>query len=478
VIRLCNLVKNECIKVIKKRSNLIIFLVMLIALVGITIVRDCFSLEDYNEDEYTESMSSKETYKKSIAYLKNKKDDESKRELTMYKFLLENELYNRNDWKVKAIEQISESEDDEYNKEWSILCKIVKKGDYNDYLAHRADIYKEKDYTCDILKDAIINPFKYLHDNKIQYNDKKTQDIISLVNFQDKLENASRKNDSTSRSRIKQYTKQYLILKYKIDTGKNVISELDYQDGNTYDEEEGQDKDIVFFDDRTNLSFEKRDFWFDFFKSSEYLGLFGIVMLIIASNCVASEFSRGTIKFLIINPKKRGKILISKYLNLLFMSFVGTILLYIFNFLLNLFINLCRGRVKDIGVEYLYVTDDKLCKISPFLQVLIEYGYGIIGIIMVMTLAFAISSLAKNSNLATGIGVTIFLGGSTIKAIFGELNIYWGRYFFFSNIDILNIKNGQVNFYGMTVTGALINLFVHWAIFMLIAYDGFVRREV
>ena len=99
-------------------------------------------------------------------------------------------------------------------------------------------------------------------------------------------------------------------------------------------------------------------------------------------------------------------------------------------------------------------------------------------VIMVMTVAFAISSLSKNSTVATGVGVALFFGANLVTSILGGFQVYWGRYLFFSNTDLLAIKNGMGLYYGMTVLEAIINLCIHWFVFMLIAYDGFVRREV
>ena len=95
------------------------------------------------------------------------------------------------------------------------------------------------------------------------------------------------------------------------------------------------------------------------------------------------------------------------------------------------------------------------------------------------TLAFTISSLMRSSAVAIGVSIFAMMGGSIIDSILSQvLKVDWGRYLIFSNIDLVNIAQGNSIYEGQTLGFAIAVLAVHMVVFLLAAWDGFVRREV
>ena len=94
------------------------------------------------------------------------------------------------------------------------------------------------------------------------------------------------------------------------------------------------------------------------------------------------------------------------------------------------------------------------------------------------SLAFALSSLVRSAALAIGVGMFAMLGGNIVISVMSLLKLDWGRFLIFSNTDLLTIINGNAPFMGQTVGFAVGVIVVHIFTFLLIAWDGFIRREV
>lgn len=99
--------------------------------------------------------------------------------------------------------------------------------------------------------------------------------------------------------------------------------------------------------------------------------------------------------------------------------------------------------------------------------------------IVMSTLAFAISSLVRSSALAIGVSLFAMLAGSGgVLFMKNILQIDWVRYTIFANTDLNSIVTGSTPFASQTVGFALLVIAAHMVVFLLTAWDGFVRREV
>ena len=106
------------------------------------------------------------------------------------------------------------------------------------------------------------------------------------------------------------------------------------------------------------------------------------------------------------------------------------------------------------------------------------YSFSSVEMIVMATLAFAISSLARSSALAIGVSVMAYVGGNTIVLFLQQLNFDWGRYLIFSNLSLADTLSGSTGFAGQTIMFNLVVIAVHMVVFILTAWDGFIRREV
>lgn len=214
-------------------------------------------------------------------------------------------------------------------------------------------------------------------------------------------------------------------------------------------------------------------FWDILSGSSGLISLVGMFLIIFAGGTVANEFTSGTIKFLLIAPVKRWKILLSKYAACTLICLPMILIL----FLCTLFPALLFGA-SELALPVLEAKGGEVVTYSPFLLLLRDYGSALVSALVLMTLSFALSALFRNSALAVGIGIFSYLSGSVVNLIFSGLNLDIGRYLLFANLDPVAIAQGNGAFPHQSLVTAIIVLVLHMAVFLLTAWDAFVKREV
>ena len=199
------------------------------------------------------------------------------------------------------------------------------------------------------------------------------------------------------------------------------------------------------------------------------IALFAIVM---GGGIVANEFSGGTIKLLLIRPSKRWKILISKYISVIGYILLMLLLLFVVSFLLGgaLF------SFKGAGTPFLTNFNGKITEVNMIVHILQLYGLKCIGLLMMVTLAFMISTVFRNSAMAIGIGVFLLTVGNGITMLLSRYT--WSKYILFANTDLNQYINGEPLVKGMTMTFSITVLIVYFVIFNVISYFGFTRRDI
>lgn len=219
---------------------------------------------------------------------------------------------------------------------------------------------------------------------------------------------------------------------------------------------------------------EPLTFWDVFTTSALGINLISVLIIIIAGSVISSEFSSGTVKYLLVNPVKRYKIFIAKYISVLSFAFIMLLAYYLFNVILS---GIFFG-FGDLGAPHLYVSDGNVIKGSSFLFVASKYLTASAGMICMATFALAVSSVARSSALSIGLGVFLYLSGYGVVALLSQLKLDFGRYIIFSNLELNTIAEGSSLYKGQTVFFALMVIIVYMLVFLLTAWDGFVRKDV
>ncbi|MFJ5621498.1 ABC transporter permease [Peribacillus loiseleuriae] len=206
------------------------------------------------------------------------------------------------------------------------------------------------------------------------------------------------------------------------------------------------------------------------------MGLVDIVALftiIIAAGIVASEFSWGTIKLLLIRPINRAKILLSKYITVLLYALFMLGILFVLSFILG---------AAFFGFEqnqpHLAYLDGQIVERAQIPFLLSQYLLSSVGLLIFTTMAFMISAAFRNSSLAIGLSIFLLLMGSIVTSIIAGY-FDWAKYLLFANTNLLPyFGTGGPMVEGMTLSFSLIVLLVYFVIFHVIAFWTFVKRDV
>lgn len=448
--KIYNVVINEYIKIFAKISTKI----MLICIVLLAVFWSVGSYIDYHRRN------------------SNTMDELDMRygsDTELYDSMKEMGIKNADDWRAEAYPGIyygisdidnrqpplSEEEKTAAKQRYERFRKTMTDNDYKAYFRLQMEEMQDNSMP-DSEKELELWSLQYQLDHNIpptswnkQYNT--LRDYTSKMSQLAQLE--KQPQESQDKKEIGNLKKQIAVYRYVLD--KNI---------KTY-----------MMPDTQNSYFSADGFWPVFSNSIMLIMVINVLIIIVAGSIVSTEFSSGTIKFLLINPIKRWKILVAKYLSVLTVGIVMLVIYYVFNLVLT---GIFFG-FGDIGAPLLTVVGGKVQVGSSLLYVAWKYLLGSLGVLTMATFAFAVSSLVRNSALAIGLGVFLLLSGyGAVFVLASGFNMDWARYILFANTDINMIVLQQTPFIGHTVTFALIVIAVYMVVFLLTAWDAFVRRDV
>jgi len=198
--------------------------------------------------------------------------------------------------------------------------------------------------------------------------------------------------------------------------------------------------------------------------SSGMLILVQFFALAVGGSMVAKEFEAGTIKLLLIRPARRSTILASKYLTLILIS-----LYYLLSYLLFSFVwgALFFGFTSLEG-------DAQLLK-----NITLTYDSAYMETFMMMTFAFMLSSLFRNSALASSLAIVVSIGAKAVTGLVSQFGLWWGKFLLFANTNFVQYMDGmKTMFDGMTIPFSIFILVAHFVFFMGVAWVAFLKRDV
>lgn len=208
-------------------------------------------------------------------------------------------------------------------------------------------------------------------------------------------------------------------------------------------------------------------------ESSLMITFVGLFVIIIASGIVANEYSRGTIKMLLVKPYKRWKILLSKYITvILSLLFLLAILFITAAITGALFFGL-----GDTNAVYLTYENGQVIEQSLLLYLIKLYVLSSVSTLLLATMAFMISAVFRTSGLAVGISIFLLLVGPIITSNLAN-HFEWTKYTLFANTDLMQYLEGTVLMDGMTLEFSLVILAIHLILFLAISFYLFNNRDV
>ncbi|TDG00381.1 ABC transporter permease [Paenibacillus piri] len=189
-----------------------------------------------------------------------------------------------------------------------------------------------------------------------------------------------------------------------------------------------------------------------------------IFSVIIAGDSVASEFTWGTIKLLLIRPVTRSKILAAKYISVFLFLLTLLLVLFIASYFVGLLFFGLSGTVNEP---------------DAFTNVLRAYGLKWVDLLMSVTLAFMISAAFRSSSLAIGLSILLMFTANSVVFILVAFKYNWAKFLLFANTDLSPyFLGGNPPIAGMTLGFSVTVLIVYWIIFYGVAWLLFTKRDI
>ncbi|QSO51986.1 ABC transporter permease subunit [Alicyclobacillus curvatus] len=198
-----------------------------------------------------------------------------------------------------------------------------------------------------------------------------------------------------------------------------------------------------------------------------------VFVAVIAGDIVASEFSFGTIKALLIRPVKRWQVLLSKFIAALIFGVVFTALTFVISYVVG---GLLFG-FGGAGHAQIYVNGHQtISEASTAAFTLMNYGFMAVQLLFTMTIAFMISSLFRSSALAIAMSIVTLFVGSTVVNLLSRYS--WDKYILFANTDLSQYFINGPHIHGMTLGFSIVMLAVYFVVMKGLSYVVFGKRDV
>ena len=510
-----NLIKNEYIKVFRKKGFIILIVIMaafaaltnflykVLSEENIKAAKDSYIVRDYeNEKSEYESSQKSEADKEYFLNIKNDYD--------LYEL---GNKFGKNSWQGYYLEHNTNAKDyiytinkyelalstdeNEYNLAKSGLESIIEKikaSDWKDFVKEERNLYQEKlnlvneelakrtdkkEFTYNMktieinLLDNVNEIIPTLDTNSLLYNKNILEINIEGLDLQ--LE----KNISYSSPLIEelnQYTNSKLLLvRYTgIDINDERINEEVkneyYTSRETIFQSEYNIKNGI---DPTTVSLSS--VLVNFY--GEFLLLIVIFIFMVAGPIVSQEFSKGTIKMLLVKPYSRTKILLSKYIVTLSSIFIAIAVMFLLEIIIGgLFFGL--GSLSNKVVVYSNI-NDTVTYMSMFKYIVLISLSKLPQFIFLATLVFAMSTITNNTAVSIITGFVAYIGTNIIAALIESLDKAWVKFFIGLNWDFNDyIFKNKPEVSGLSLGFSLFICLIHLLVFIVPTFIVFKNKDI
>lgn len=503
--KILQLYKNEITKIIRKKSVIILMIIMIVLVFGYgalmkfsaSMVGSVYTNESWvtNQIESTIDDTDKTIEEINTKLEETSSEDEksllkyqlelNQIELEYYNLAIDNniDIFTGNTFQASLLNIIKENKivllDKKYDGTYEADTEIVNASLAS--IAKCTEIINNNDYVAflEFQSENIKN------DESLSSEEKK----IELERLE-LLEKADPKGEGldmvTTALNTWSNAKKSLIdgVNYVSASGQGALLSAD-------DEKELKDKiAVIEYKLQNNLYSDSKNMIEDSTISSMIsIGILMIVILvmILAGGTISSEISSGSIKSLIISPTKRWKIYLSKLLAITSLGIVCMFLTYIVAIIANLIFFGAEGMV-----PYVYASGGNVHTI-PFLLYQLAYSFvDFIEVFVFLVFALMLSIVTRNTAASVGISIGVYFGGNIAFAILTQfVKGEWLKFIPFNNFG-LSVKifpNSSVVEYASTVAGDTMSLapsltfsvvYLILIVFcmLLVGYDSFTKKDI
>ncbi|SDJ69175.1 ABC transporter permease [Salimicrobium halophilum] len=203
-----------------------------------------------------------------------------------------------------------------------------------------------------------------------------------------------------------------------------------------------------------------------------FVALISLFTIIIAAGSIANEFRWGSIKLLLIRPVSRTKILASKFITVLLFA----IMMLAGLFLLSMALGALMFGIGTWTEPYLFIQNGEVKEMTIMGYSLMQYGFSSVNLLMMVTFAFMISAVFRNSALAIGTAIFLMMTGNSIVTFFSDKE--WAKYILFANTDLNQFVMGTPMIEDLTMSFSISVLAVYFVVFLAASWLVFTKRDV
>ena len=203
--------------------------------------------------------------------------------------------------------------------------------------------------------------------------------------------------------------------------------------------------------------------------------------MVIASDLVSAEHSLGSIKLLLTRPVERWRILLSKYITLIFsvsliMAIVG-VLSFVLSGLVFGYHGLNAPVMTGFFAEGGNLDTTKVRIISQWQFLLMDFGLVWFVAVVVGTLSFMLSVLIRSTAAGMGVMLAALIAGSILSNMVSSWES--AKYLFMVNLNLTGYLAGTAPpIEGMTLMFSITVLAVWWLAALFVSFFVFTRKDV
>ena len=186
------------------------------------------------------------------------------------------------------------------------------------------------------------------------------------------------------------------------------------------------------------------------------LPLMNLGIVVMASGMISNEFSKGTIKFLLIRPYSRAKVIVAKFITTFIYALAFSALMLVVTFV---FCNVLLQPQSPVAAVDAYNNWPAIG------AALANLGLNLFLILLYMAIVFLLQTVTRSQALAVGFGVAILFGSSILNLV-NSLIMAKYAWFKWMPLNFLNIRNTiQTGYRASTssmtgLNGVKLNLYV------------------
>lgn len=471
-----NLIKNELFKLIHKRSTFVILIIMFAFVVLTNYVYTRIGNISYTEEYYSES------YNEAVAFINN--NEPSAINIDEY-------VYYQTIISTKELM-------DEYKEEWQLaaindeIFSTYSELYMNEYYNNEKELVANQAMIDEMIQKLKDNDWKYFIDRKIAVLDAEL-DALKSIKYQEGSNKEKEYKKSIERNEI-----QKEILEYRKENdlpinGKTylddairtiegtvpVVLEAKYDEkyDGTYDnaiKEYYNSRYVLDNKVDINNNATQRAIIIDFY--SEYYFLILVFVIMIAGAIVSEEFNKGTVKSLLILPFSRTKILLAKFISTIIMLLFGIAAMFIMQMLVGgIFFGYSSLSIPFVTYN---VTTKSMVEISVFAQFGLMTLAMLPKLLLLGTLAFALSTVFANTAAAIAVTFCGYIGEAIINMLAIRYQVKFLNYFVTTNWNFNELLFGGKSQFGLSLTHGIIICAIYFIFMIIVAFIVFNKKDI